>query len=429
MELMLPKGCRDFLPEQKLLREEVAEKVKKVFERYGFVPLETPAIERLEVLSAKFAAGSESEIQKEIFKFKDQGKRDLGLKFDQTVPLARVIGMNPSLKMPFKRYQIDRAWRDGPIESNRYREFWQCDADIVGVKSVIADAEVLAVLQDCFKALDLQVEILINDRKLLFDLMDYFKIPKQLQESVLVSIDKLDKLPKKEVEKELKQKGLGEKQLKELFEVLELQGSNEIVLEKLEKKIGKTEGIKELKELLGYCKAFGVNARLKPSMVRGLAYYTGPIFEAWSKEALIKGSLAGGGRWDEMIGKFLGSEKEFPATGFALGFERICDAIEKKQKEGRKTKVELYIISVGVGLEKIIEITQKARSAGVNADFDFLQRGISKSLDYCNKLGIPFAAIIGENELKENCITLRNMKSGEQKKLKLAELGKLRELF
>jgi histidyl-tRNA synthetase len=429
MELMLPKGTRDFLPEDKILRDFIVEILKQVFEKYGFQPLETPAFERLETLTAKFAAGEGSDALKETFRFKDQGSRDLGLKYDLTVPTARVIGMNPNLKMPFKRYQIERVFRDGPVESNRYREFLQCDVDVVGVKSAIADAEILAIMQEAFKKLELIVELLVNDRKLLFEIMSFAKIPKDRQEKALIAIDKLDKLSRKEVEKELQNSGLKEKEINALFELIETKGSNEQVLSELNKKIPNSQGVKELEELLEYCNAFNVSVKITPSLVRGLAYYTGPIFEAKSKESIVKGSLAGGGRWDEMIAKFLGSEREFPATGTSFGVERIFDALKKKQISAKKTKNEIFVIPVGISFAETIPIVQKIRSLGINADFDLQGKGLSKNLDYCNKQGIKIAVIVGENELKAGELTVKNLQSGRQEKVKFKELEKVKEIL
>ena len=253
MELIAPKGTKDFLPEKQIQKQEVIEKIKKVFELYGYSPVETPVFERFEVLSSKYAGGEE--ILKETFSFEDQGKRKLGLKYDLTVPLARVVAMNPNLRMPFKRYQIERVFRDGPTTTARYREFYQCDADVIGCSSMSADAEIIKIAEKVFKEIGLEIEIKINNRKLLNSLMECIGIKKEEILSVLLAIDKLDKTEKKEVEKELKAKGIQDSRIKKIFELTEIKGSNKEILEKLEKKVeseeGKT-GIKELKEILDY---------------------------------------------------------------------------------------------------------------------------------------------------------------------------------
>jgi len=191
MNLERAKGTKDYPPEEKIARQEVIDKLRAIFELYGFSPLETPIIERFDVLSAKYAGGAE--ILKETFKFKDQGDRELGLRYDLTVPLARFIGMNPNLKMPFKRYQMGQVFRDGPIKTGRQREFWQCDVDTVGTKNMIADAEFIKIAQRFFEAIGLNVIIEINNRKLLDGLLEDLKIPEDKKNDVIIAIDKLKK--------------------------------------------------------------------------------------------------------------------------------------------------------------------------------------------------------------------------------------------
>src|SRR3989338_7796949 len=216
MELQTARGTRDFLPEDKILREEIANKIRKVFELYGYSPLETPEIERFEILASKYAGGEE--ILKEVFKLKDQGGRDLALRYDLTVPLARVIAMNPTLKMPFKRYQIDKVFRDGPIEKGRVREFCQCDVDVIGISQMSADAEMLAIAQDVFKALQLNVIIKVNNRKILDAMMDAVGIT-QDKNDILLTIDKLYKIERSGVEKELAEKGMKPAVIKQLLDM------------------------------------------------------------------------------------------------------------------------------------------------------------------------------------------------------------------
>jgi histidyl-tRNA synthetase len=424
MNLMLPKGTRDFLPEEMIQRNELINSIKEVFELYGFNPIETPVIERMDVLGAKFAAGEESDALKETFKLNDQGERNLGLRFDLTVPFSRVIGMNSKIKMPFKRYQIQKVYRDGPITQNRYREFLQCDIDVVGVESVLADAEILSIVKTVFEKLNLKIKILVNNRKLLNELMNYLKISEK--ENVLIAIDKLDKLSLNEVEKELREKKLNETQIDSLIQLISINGSNEEKLNYLKEKIGLTEGIKELQELISYCNEFKTEIEFNPALVRGLAYYTGPIFEVQLNEGKIKGSVAGGGRYDKMIAQFLNQETIIPATGISFGIERIYDLIKEKNLNAKKTTTELYIIGVGVS---IINLVNEFREKGIKTDFDLIGKGISKNLDFANKKGIPFVIILGENELKSKKFKLKNMNSGKETEINLNELIKAIEVI
>ncbi|MFH1752464.1 MAG: histidine--tRNA ligase [archaeon] len=419
MKLMLARGVKDIMPEEKILQDYLQEKIVKTFQKYGFNPLDTPTFERIEVLSAKFAAGTESDAVKETFKFKDQGERELGLRYDFTVPLARFVGMNPQLKMPFKRYQIGKIYRDGPVTNSRFREFTQCDVDIVGCKGMIADAEILALTSNVFKELGLKVVIKVNNRKLLNELMNQIKLKEELNSSVLTTIDKLEKIGVKEVEKELLEKGLGKEQIKKLLEAIKINSLDCDVFKEIERIGLKGEGVTELKELNDYCKAFKLkDIVIDLSLARGLGYYTGPVFEVFLENGTVKASLAGGGRFDEMIGSFLESKQVIPATGISFGLSVLLTLMKEKEK---KTLVDLYVISVGLK-EKVLPIIQELRSKGLKVDFDLNFRGISKGLQITNSKGITFALIVGEKELSEGKLKLKDMVSGKEELLDLKEV-------
>ncbi len=430
MELMQPKGTRDFLPEQQIQKQELVEKIKKIFELNGYSPIETPVFERFDVLSSKYAGGEE--ILKETFSFEDQGKRKLGLKYDLTVPLARVIAMNPNTRMPFKRYQIERVFRDGPVTTSRYREFYQCDADVIGSNSMMADTEIIKIAKKVFEKLELDVEIRLNNRKLLNGLMESLGIKQEKILPVLLAIDKLDKMPKKEIEKELKEKGIEDKKIKEIFELIEIKGSNEKILEKLEKKIQTQEGKKgiiELKEILEYAKEYKINnLYITLSLVRGLAYYTGPIFEVLLKKGKVKSSVGGGGRYDKMIGLIAGKEKEFPAVGISFGLERILDELNEKGIQKKKTVTQIFLIPIN-NEKNAINLVEEIRFLGINTEIDLMQRSISKNLDFASKQAIPFVIVLGEREFKAKEFSLKNMDSGKEIKVKFSELGKLKTLL
>ncbi|MCD6590649.1 MAG: histidine--tRNA ligase [Candidatus Aenigmarchaeota archaeon] len=415
-KLMNARGVRDFLPEDKIPRQAITDTLRKIFEKYGFSPLETPAIERYDVLSAKFAGGAE--IVKEIFRLKDQGGRDLGLRYDLTVPMSKVVGMHPNLPMPFKRYQIQQVWRDGPVKLGRYREFYQCDVDIVGSKSMLADAEILAVTDEVFQTLGLDVVIRVNNRKLMNGILDYAGVKKNKME-VILSVDKLEKIGLEGVKKELKEKGFGKDEINKTMEILSIKGTNKTVLKKVEKMLkdgeGK-EGVKELKELLEYCELFEIkNLKIDFSLARGLEYYTGPVFEVYLKKSKITSSVAGGGRYDKMIGMFIG-RGEYPATGISFGLEPIYEALKEKGRiEQKKTTATALVIPIGDTLKDAIKITKKIRNFGINTEIDLMSRGISKNLSYANSLGIPYVVFIGKKELKTGKIKLRDMKTGKEK--------------
>jgi len=401
MELQTAKGTKDFPPEEKIIRNQVVDTLKTNFEKYGFAPLETPILERFETLSAKYAGGSE--ILKETFKLKDQGDRTLGLRFDLTVPLARFVGMNPNLKLPFKRYEIGRVFRDGPIKLGRMRQFWQCDADVVGTKSMVADAEILSLAYDVFKQLKLNVVIKVNNRKLLNGILTEAGIDRYKDDIILI-IDKLEKIGEKGVRKELEDLGLNNEQIKNLLKLLKQKDLKKL---KINDEEGQ-QGLKELQELFSYLKS---KVEFDPSLARGLAYYTGTVFEVFLKKGEIKSALAGGGRWDNMIGSYLGTNKEYPAVGIAFGLEPITETIKSKQEI--KTNTKVYLIPIQTQ-KQTFKIAEEFRKAGINTDLDITGRGISKNLNYANALGIPFVAFVGPDELKKKKLKLKDMKSGKE---------------
>jgi len=419
-ELINARGVRDFLPEESISRQKVIEALRRIFEKYGYSPLETPAIERFDVLSAKFAGGSE--IVKEIFRMKDQGGRDLALKYDLTVPMCKVVGINPNITKPFKRYQIQPVWRDGPVKLGRYREFWQCDVDIVGTKSMLADAEVLAIANEVFSTLGLDFVIKVNSRKLLNGVLDYAGINKNKMDAIL-SIDKLGKFGVKTVRNELETKGFGKKQIENIMKVLKTRGKNRELLERIGKIIrseeGK-EGVKELKELLEYCELMGFEIQIDISLARGLEYYTGPVYEVYLKKSKVKSAVMGGGRYDRMIGMFIG-RGEYPATGISFGLEPIFEALKERKKEKVKTVTQVLVIPIQT-LRESLKIAKKLRDLGIKTEIDLLGRGISNNLSYANSLGIPYVIFIGKQELAKKKVKLRDMKSGKEKMLKLEEI-------
>ncbi len=422
MKLQTAKGVQDIAPEEKIVKNKLVDTLKEVFEEYGFAPLETPIIERIETLTAKGGAGTSSDVSKETFQLSDQGKRKLGLRFELTTSLARFLAQNPQTKLPFKRYEVGPVFRDGPIKAGRMRQFWQCDIDTIGSKSMLADAELLAVVQKVFNQLEQDIIIKVNNRKLLNGILESagFKTKK---EDAIVAIDKLEKIGVQGVTAELLDRGYKKKQIDSLFELIE----KGISLRDLEKKLENEEaltGIKELEELFGYLEIMGVkSAVFDVSLARGLGYYTGPIFEVFAKSSKVTSSIAGGGRWDDMIGKFMGGGRVVPAVGISFGLVPILEVMKEKEEFKKRTPAQVYIVPIKT-VEKSLEIVQRMRDKGICTEFDLNGRGMGKNMQYANSLGIPFVAIIGEQELKQNKIMLRDMVTGDQELLSVAEVIK-----
>jgi len=420
MEFRAPKGTRDLLPEDKIAKNYVASELQKAFEIFGFNPIETPALEEYETATVKFAAGEGSDVMNEIFTLEDRAGRKLALRYEMTFPLARVIASNPQLPKPFKRYAMGPVWRNGPIKLGRYREFWQCDVDTVGIKNMYADVEILSLIDYIFKKFGINIIIKLNNRKLLNGIMEDLSIPKDLVDKVLITIDKLDKIGKEEVIKDLKEKELNEEISKKIINSFETKDLNEV---KVKSNLGK-EGIKELKEVIDLCSKLNLkNIIFDISLVRGLGYYTGTIFEVFAKDSSIKSSIAGGGRWDKMIQMYGQLKDEVPAVGVAFGLDVIIDVLKEKGVKFDKTVCNLYIIPIKTK-EESMKILQKLRLESIKCDMDMNDRSISKNLEYANQLGIKYVLIVGKKELEENKFTLRNMETGIEEKLKIEEIIK-----
>ncbi len=431
MKLQLPKGMRDINPEDKILRESIIKELTKTFELYGFNPLETPIVERLDVLANKSGAGESSDAMKETFKLKDQGSRKLGLRFDLTVPLARYIAMNPNTKLPFKRYQIGEVFRDGPIKLGRYREFWQCDVDTVGTKNMLADAELIKLALEVFQKLKLDAYMEVNNRKLLESLMINAGVKKAKLQDTIIIIDKLQKIGLKGVKEELS-KIIDENTIKEITKILKIDGTSQQIFDQLEpliKGADGREGLEELKQLFAYFnKKQKEKIKLNLSLARGFGYYTGTIFEGFLNGSQVTSSICGGGRYDKMIGDYAGSGK-YPAVGISFGLDVISEAIKLENPDQIKTKVKIYVIPIKTTKEVIqkstseaIKVVDKLRKEGIPVDMDITSRAISKNLDYVDKLKIPYALIIGKKEINQHKFTLRNMKSGKEKLISYEDL-------
>ena len=417
MEIDTPKGTKDDMPEDKILLNKLMDDIKNCFEIYGYSPIDTPVIERFDVLSSKYTGGSE--ILKETFKLTDQGNRLLGLRYDLTVPLARVISMHPDLRMPFKRYHIAKVWRDGPVSLGRLREFWQCDVDAIGIKSMIVDAELIAIGSSILSKFNLKFSANVNNRKLLNGILIEAGILEN-QERVILTLDKIEKIHESGVRQELSV-FLSKEQIDKVLELISIKGANEKILSTILLHVKNEEGrqgIQELKELTEYCKCFGVAPKINLSLARGLAYYTGTIYEFFLENSEIKSAVVSGGRYDKMIGSLVGGSREFPAVGISIGVSRLFEVLKT---ESKKSVTEVFITPIGV-LKEAIEIAQVLRMNGIKTDIDMMNRGPSKNLDFAGSLEIPHVILIGKKELSEGKVKLRDMRSGKEELMTVAEV-------
>lgn len=381
------KGFRDFLPKEAQKRQYVINKIRGVFESYGFEPLETPALEYKELLMGKYG-----EEEKLIYNFKTPGEDEVALRYDQTVPLARIVAQYQNeLPIPFKRYQTQNVWRGENTQKGRYREFLQCDADIVGTTSLLADAEIIKLVLDIYNALGLEVKIKINDRANF----------ENLDKSIVAAIDKLEKIGESSVLSEMVEKGMNEAEAKEVLGTL---SSKE-----------QTETIKTILNLLSKMGADISKISYEPTLARGLDYYTGIIFETIAEGS--SGSLCSGGRYDNLIGMFASSN--IPAVGFGLGFDRTIEVLEEKGLLPSFDSASKVLVTENS--EKGLEITNKLRESGINTEVWLEENSdLGKKIKYAEKKNISYVIKINN----EGNTVLGDMKTNEQKNLNLEEIIK-----
>lgn len=417
MEMTNAKGTRDISGADAVLRQKIVATLRGVFELYGYNPLETPSLERYETLASKYAGGEE--ILKEVFKLKDQGNRELALRYDLTVPLARFIASTQNLKMPFKRYAVGNVYRDGPLKLGRYREFAQCDVDVVGSGSMASDAEMVKIALAAFEKLGLDAVVKVNNRKVLDALLEQAKVPEGKKGTAILSIDKLGKFGREAVEKELAGKEIPAAAIVKLMQCLGIKGTNNEKIAKLRKVIGSCSGVDEVEKVLKL--AGSRNVEFDVSLARGLSYYTGTVFEVFLKKSEITSSVAGGGRYDRMIGSFVSNGRDYPAVGISFGLDVIADAMKLGKKAAESTVVKAFVISIGED-KRASEVVEKLRKAGVNCDADFSGK-VGKAIEYANYYGIPYVVFVGKKEGKK--VKVRDMASGKERLLSLEKAARL----
>jgi histidyl-tRNA synthetase len=449
MKPSLPQGTRDFGPETVRKRQYILNTIRTVFELYGFQPLETPAIENLETLMGKYGEEGDKLIfkilnnglsdPKNIEKGKTafenvlQGKNDSNLteralKYDLTIPFARYVAMNyGQLTMPFKRYQIQPVWRADRPQKGRYREFYQCDADVVGSKSLLNEVELAMIYATVFEKLKIPVEIKINSRKILTALAETCGGIEKMMD-ITMAIDKLDKIGIDKVKEELVQRGLSANQLNIIEKYLLIDGTNAEKLKKLKSLLGDNEngrlGIAEIEYILNYgFKTHHSQLAIDFTLARGLNYYTGIIFEV-KAIGLQMGSIGGGGRYDDLTGLF--GVPNVPGVGISFGVDRIYDVLEELKlfSADVHTGTQALFFNLGeVESKKAFELMQQLRNEGIASELYHETSKFDKQFKYAEKKNISYAIIIGSKELQEQTSVVKNLKTGVQEIVKTNELN------
>lgn len=446
-EASIPKGTRDFLPGEMVKRNHIFKIIRGVFERFGYLPIETPAMEQASTLTGKYGEEgdrllfrilnsgnflgdiSDDEIlERNVNKLKSS-LSDKGLRYDLTVPFARFIVQHLNeITFPFKRYQIQPVWRADRPQKGRYREFFQCDVDVIGSNSLLNEAEQIQIIDEIFKKLGIKILIRINNRKILGGIAEVIGEADKII-PITIAIDKLDRIGAHKVNEELAVKGVSGKAIRELQPILGLAGSVEEKLSELENKIllhsgiGR-KGVDEMRKLFGYLKTFDLEADpiFDLTLARGLDYYTGTIIEANATEMEI-GSLCGGGRYDDLTRVF--GLKDVSGVGVSFGADRIYDVMEKMDKFPEDTTSTTTLMFVNFGEKEEIHclsLLTEIRKSGINAELFPDKVKIKKQMNYANKKNVEYVALVGEDEMKNRLITLKNMKTGDHEKIKLKEL-------
>ncbi len=447
-----PKGTRDFSPQEMLRRKYIFGTIEQVFRKYGFLPLETPAMENLDTLTGKYGEEGDrlifkvlnsgdawrsvsSQVKESLVKGEEihSGKlaaelSEKALRYDLTVPFARyVVQHQNEITFPFKRYQIQPVWRADKPQKGRYREFYQCDADVIGSTSLLNEVELVQLFDDVFTAFDLQVTVKINDRKVLSGIAAISGQPEKVVDMV-TAIDKLDKIGRDKVEQEMRVKGISDEAIARIAPLFALTGDWKQQRPQLEQWLAASpvamEGLKNLSfifEAVGGMR----NAKLEfdPTLARGLDYYTGAIFEVKALEGSMPGSICGGGRYDDLTGIF--GLKNMSGVGISFGADRIYDVLLETNKFPAELGESTKLLFANFGEKEAmhcLKLLRTVREAGIAAELYPDAVKMAKQFKYADDKGIPFVAIIGENEMKQGIITVKYMKTGEQKAVKAEDL-------
>ncbi len=437
----IPKGTRDFSPVEMMRRNHIFDTIRGVFRTYGFAPLETPSMENLSTLLGKY--GDEGD--KLLFKILNSGDYaanlsdeevrraskicEKGLRYDLTVPFARyVVQHQGELTFPFKRYQIQPVWRADRPQKGRYREFYQCDVDVIGTRSLLCEAELVEIVAEVFRRLGIRVALKMNNRKVLYGIAETIGHADKMMD-ITVAIDKLDKIGLDNVKAELMERGLSEEAVAQLQPILELSGDNAQKIAQLREILAGSEtglkGVDELETVFGYVAEAGVEipVELDLSLARGLNYYTGAIFEVKALDYTI-GSISGGGRYDDLTGIF--GMPNMSGVGISFGADRIYDVMTGLDLFPEEVNFSTRVIFVNLGQAEeraVLPLLRRVRGAGIAAEIYPEAGKMKKQMEYANRRGIPYVVIVGSQEIERGVATVKDMRSGEQREVAFEEIA------
>ena len=419
-------GFMELEPNEQILFNQIRDKIRRSYEKFGFLPMDNPILELSEVLLAK--AGGETE--KQIYRF-TKGDTDMSMRFDLTVPLAKFVAQNyGKLQFPFRRYQIGKVYRGERPQKGRFREFYQADIDIIGdgELSIVNDAELPSIIYNTFTELGFgDFTIRINNRKILNGFFDYLNL-KDSSTDVLRIIDKIEKIGEENVRKELKEIGVSEDSINKIISFISIEGNNDEKLNKLENLNIDNEvfqnGLFELKEVVKYIRLFGVpevNFNVDLTIARGLDYYTGTVYETFLNEYRWLGSVCSGGRYDNLAEYY--TDKPLPGVGISIGLTRLFYQLNELGiiKQNKKSISDVLVVSMDDDISPCIPVASKFRNAGINAEIYTLNKKLKAKFKYAEKLKIKYLAILGEEEIQNGTVSLKDIETGDQKTIGIDE--------
>ena len=417
MEMKNVKGSYDYGTQEERVRAYIRNTLTKVFVKYGYQGIETPIINYYDLMALKY--NDDAEILNEVYKLSDQGGRKLALRYDLTVPFAKYIAMNKDLVLPFKRFEIGNVFRDGPVKVGRNREFIQCDVDVVGIDNRLIEAELMSLYIEGYKALDIEVTLKYNNRKIMQGMIEECGIESEKVSDVITVIDKFDKLSDQEIKIEFTNIGLDSDTINKLLEVFKLDFKGIKLKYGNSDNVNLIEGIEEIDELNTYIDKLGLRdvSTFSAVLARGQSYYTGVVFEVYEKNGIISSAIGGGGRYDNLITDFIDDGNKYPAVGVSFGLDVIYTIIKDREEFKKKSLIDLYIIPLDTQLESL-RIANKLREMGYNIEIDSSKRKIGKAINFADKSNIENVLILGSDEVLNKEFSIKNIVTKELIKVK-----------
>lgn len=413
------KGTTDYYGKDQLIRNKITDTLKETFIKYNYQPLDSTVLYNYDILAYKYK--DDAEILNEMYTLTDQGNRRLGLRYDLTIPFCKFIANQKDLRLPLKRYEIGKVFRNGPVKTGRCREFYQCDVDVVGISGQVIEAEQMQMVVDIFTKLGIDINIKWNNRKLMSIIIEDSNISKDKVEEVIGIIDKIEKISRQDFIKELSKIEIDEETANKLLDNFNKSLTDYVETYENDERVVACEAIQEIKTLSSYIEKLNLsgNTTFTPTLARGLSIYTSTVFEFFDKKERLTCSLGGGGRYDKIITDFIDDGNIYPAVGLSFGLEPIYTII--KDEMSSDNLIDAYIIPMGTEVESLM-LARNLRQNNINVIVEMNNRKLKKCFEYASKENIEYVIVVGSDEIQENMYTIKDMTTSEQLKLPYNEL-------